>query len=485
MPNIPYTLTANPISNTVYPHIVAGTPVTIQLSGSSNPTGDSLEFAISTPPSIGSLGSITQIDDTHASVVYSPPALGCPDPNGVSGFLCVDPFSFTVHDAEGNVSSPAQVDLDILPGGAAGEVAAVTTPANESYTTLSKGGNLVQAGDLSGAVTVGPSNFPDEVQLQLQASSGTIDLPNAVASGVTFLNGTASGDQTIYLAGSVSKLNTAIGEFLYFPPDGTTPTATINMSPTDMGPTGSGPFTAGTEGTTTFNGIVTNPPPSLAVPSGSLSIANNAGPLTFPSGTATGFFLTDAGASSTTQDEVLLSVSAGTLALPASDTSGSTQLVTVQSSGGGSSFDITGTVAHINEALPDLTFDPSTLGSVTVTLSASAVDPDTGLGASQKQISINGDRGAVRLRHDVVHHLGERAGDGVALWRRPARRRAELRHHDEPDPWDAGRRPALQTPRSRGARRRPTSRPSSTRRATASPDRTASSTASRTRPPAS
>ena len=39
-PSTAYTLTANPISNTVYPHIVAGTPVTISLSGSSSPTGD-------------------------------------------------------------------------------------------------------------------------------------------------------------------------------------------------------------------------------------------------------------------------------------------------------------------------------------------------------------------------------------------------------------------------------------------------------------
>ncbi len=387
-PSTGFTLSANPISNTVYPHIVAGTPITISLSGSSNPTGDALQFAIATPPKLGTLGSITQVDDTHATVVYSPPADACPDPNGVSGFLCSDPFTFTVHDIEGNVSSPAQVDLDVLPGGAGGQLPVVTAPASESYTTLSQNGNLVQGADLSSAVSVGPSNFPDEIQLELQASSGTIELLNGVASGVTFLNGTASGDQTIYLAGSLSKLNTALDEFLYFPPSGTTPTSTINMFPEDLGPTGSGPFAQGAEVTTTINGIVTNPPPSLALPTGSLSIANNAGPLTFPGGAATGFFLTDAGASGTTQDEVLFSVSAGFLALPASDTSGANQLVSVQSSGNGSTFDITGTVAHINEALPDLTFDPSNLPSENVTLSASVIDPDTQLGALQRSITI-------------------------------------------------------------------------------------------------
>ena len=233
----------------------------------------------------------------------------------------------------------------------------------------------MQAADLSSAVSVGPSSFPDEIQLELQASSGTIDLLNGAASGVSFLDGTASGDQTIVMAGSASKLNTALGEFLYFPPSGTTPTATIHMFPEDLGPTGNGPFAQGAEVTTTINGIVTNPPPSLALPTAPLSIANNAGPLTFPAGASTGFFLTDAGASATTQDEVTLSVSAGSLALPASDTSGPNQLVTTQSFGNGGTLDITGTVAHINEALPDLTFDPSNLGSENVTLTASAVGP--------------------------------------------------------------------------------------------------------------
>ncbi|HEY6472650.1 MAG TPA: hypothetical protein VIY26_07145, partial [Acidimicrobiales bacterium] len=368
VPSTSYTLTANPISNTVYPHIVAGTPVTLALSGSSNPSGDSLQFSIDSPPTLGTLGPITQVDADDATVVYTPPALSCPDPNGVSGFLCSDTFTFTVHDAEGNASSAAKVDLDVLPGGAGNEVPAVTAPPTESYTTLSQNGNLVPAADLTGAVTVGPSNFPDEIQLELQASTGTIDLTNGVASGVTFLNGTANDEATIYLAGSLTKLNTAIGQFLYFPPAGTTPTATIHMFPTDMGPTGGGPFTAGTEVTTTINGIVINPPPSIAVPTEALSIPTDAGPLTFPSGATTGFTLTDAGASPTTQDEVILSVSAGSLALPASDTSGPTQLVTVQSFGNGGTLDITGTVTDVNEALHDLTFDPTNLPSESVTL---------------------------------------------------------------------------------------------------------------------
>ncbi len=86
---------------------------------------------------------------------------------------------------------------------------------------------------------------------------------------------------------------------------------------------------------------------------------------------------------------MLLSVSGGSLALPADDTSGPTALVTAQSLGSGSTLDLTGTVAHLNLAIPDLTFNPTGLPSETVTLTASAVDPDTGLGALQASVPID------------------------------------------------------------------------------------------------
>jgi hypothetical protein len=388
LPAIAYSLTANPIVNTDYPHIVAGQPVTLRLSGASTPSGDSLQFNISAPPNLGTLGTITQVDATHATVVYTPHALACPDPTGVPSLICPDSLKYTVSDAESNVSAPANVALDIHPGGAAGQTPLITAPTSTPYVTIFHNGALTQAADLSSSVTVGPANFPDPMELDIQANSGTIELFNGVASGATFLNGTASGDQQIDLQGSAAQLNTAIGEFMYFPPDGTTPTATINLFAYDLGATGNGPRTSQTEATVTVNGIVTNPPPSLALPTGSLAIATNAGPLTFPAGATTGFFLTDTAAGPTTQDKVLLSVSGGTLALPASDTSGPTALVTTQRLGGGSSLDLTGTVLDLNLALDDLTFDPSGLPSETVTLSASAIDPDTNEASTQGSVNI-------------------------------------------------------------------------------------------------
>jgi hypothetical protein len=388
VPATAYSLSADAIPNTANPHVVAGQPVTLHLSGSSSPSGDSLQFNVAGQPNLGTLGPIAQVDATHATVVYTPHALACPDPTGVPDLICPDQFTYTASDAEGNVSAPAKVDLDIQPGGAAGQTPLITAPGSSPYVTLSHQGALTQAADLSSAVSVGPAGFPDPMELDIQASSGTIELLNAAASGATLLNGTASGDQQIDLQGSAAQLNTALGEFLYFPPDGTTPTATINLFASDLGATGNGPRTSQTEATVTVNGIVTNPPPSLALPTGSLAIATNAGPLRFPAGLATGFSVTDTAAGATTKDEVLLSVSGGTLALPAADTSGPTALVTAQTSGGGSTLDLTGSVLDLNLALADLTFDPANLPSETVTLSASAIDPDTDLASTQGSVKI-------------------------------------------------------------------------------------------------
>ncbi|HWW53510.1 MAG TPA: hypothetical protein VNY84_07070, partial [Acidimicrobiales bacterium] len=370
------TLTANPIPNTQY-HVVAGTPITLTLTGSSNPAGDPLNFAITTPPTVGTLGAITPVNSTSATVVYTAPTTSCPDPNGTPGVICPDSFKFDVSDGGGNVSSPANVALDVNPGGAGGQQVVITAPASENYVTIGQpGGGTTQGADLSGAVSVGPSNFPDEIELHVQAATGTIDLHNAAASGVVFTNGTSSPGTEIDMKGSAAKINTAVGLFQYFPPSGTTPTTTIKLFADDLGATGQGNFTVQTQATVNINGPNNSPAPVLSLPTGNEAIATNAGPLTFPPGAATGISFADAGATGTTQDTVPLGVSGGTLAFPAADTSGGTQLVTVTGNGS-SSLTVVGTVAHLNQALADLTFDPSGLPSETVTFTAQVFDPDT------------------------------------------------------------------------------------------------------------
>jgi hypothetical protein len=414
--------------NTAYPHIVAGQPITLRLSGTSDPTGDSLTFNVTNQPTLGHLGTITQVDGTHATVVYTPNALGCPDPDGYSGMLCPDSFKYTVSDVEGNVSPPAKVDLDVLPGGADGQVPVLSVPPHDSYITLNQGGQTVQAVDLSGSVTVGPSAFPDPMEVELQASSGTVELLNAGQSGATLLNGTASGDPQIDLQGSAAQLNTALGEFLYFPPAGTTPTSTITFYAWDLGAIGNGPRTSLTEVVSTVDGIVSNPPPTMSLPTGSLAIATNDGALGFPAGTGTGISVTDAAAGPVTQDQVNLSVSGGSLTLPASDTSGATALVTAQSEGNGSTLDLTGTVENLNLALIDLNFDPTGLFSGPVTLSASVSDPDTQEASPPASATITVTEAPYAFGSTAVSIARERTGRDL-----PLRVRAPGRQPDLPD----------------------------------------------------
>ncbi|MDT4921039.1 MAG: hypothetical protein QOI15_1941, partial [Pseudonocardiales bacterium] len=386
LPATPYALTANPVDN-LQNHVVAGTPKTITLSGSSDPVGDSLNFVIVDGPHLGQLGAVTTVDATHATVVYTAPTTSCPDPLGTPGFICTDPFTFKVTDNTGNESAAAQVNLDVNPGGAGGLLPTITAPGSQNYTTLNQGGTLTPAADLSQSVTVGPAGFPDEVQLNIQVPVGTLSLPNAgITSPVTFLNGTTrTGGQEIDMAGSVANLNIAMSQFDYFPPDGSEPATTVKLFAGELGPVGASPFLVQATKTININAPATDLTPALSLPTGPLAIDTNS-TLSFPAGAATGFLVTDPGAGAGTTDTVHLSVSGGSLSLPPADTTGPSPLVTVVAGQG--SLDITGTVAHLNQALADLTFDPHGLAGGTVTLTAWVADPDTGLGTVPASVDI-------------------------------------------------------------------------------------------------
>lgn len=385
----PTTLTADPVYNTAYSP-VAGTPVTITLSGSSDPSGDALEFRIASQPTLGTLSAITQVNATHATVVYTAPTAACPDPSGVPTMICPDSFTYEATDGGGNVSAPANVALDLAPGGAGSQLPTISAPGTVNYVTVAApgGSGTTQAADLSGSLSVGPTNFPDELEVEVAAATGTVHLFNADAAPVTFLNGTSSSAQEMFFKGSPAKVAIALGEFLYYPPAGTTPSTTITIYVGDLGPTGDGIFRVQTQATVHVKGPNSLPAPVLAVPAGPLSISTGAGTLAFSPGTTTGFSLSDDGAGALDDDTVDLSVSGGVLTLPASDSSGDTAIVTVVSGSAGASLELTGTVAHLNTALGDLGFDPAGLPSSTVMLSAMALNPVDGETSSASPVSV-------------------------------------------------------------------------------------------------
>lgn len=97
---VTFTIVINPVNDA--PQADAGSattdeesPVTITLTGN-DIDGDSLNFAIVTPPSGGILGAINEVDSTTAEVIYTP----------APGFSGNDSFIFTVDD--GDLTSAAE-----------------------------------------------------------------------------------------------------------------------------------------------------------------------------------------------------------------------------------------------------------------------------------------------------------------------------------------------------------------------------------------
>ncbi|MCQ4166074.1 beta strand repeat-containing protein [Tahibacter harae] len=79
------------------------TPVTLTLTGT-DVEGDPITFAIATPPARGTLGAITPVNATTATVVYTPTA----NLNGA------DSFTFTGSDGQG-ASAPATAAITVTP----------------------------------------------------------------------------------------------------------------------------------------------------------------------------------------------------------------------------------------------------------------------------------------------------------------------------------------------------------------------------------
>ena len=386
LPATDYTLAADPIPNNAYPFVTAGKPTTFTLSGSSDPVGDTLNFAITGQPNIGSFGPVTAVDSTHAKVTYTTGATDCPDPAGTAGFLCSVRFSYTATDAQGHTSAPATGVIDLHPGGAGGLPVTINAPPSTSYSTVIRDGATLQAGDLSGVVQLAPASYPDAVEVHLRASDGAIDLHNADAAGISYVNGTANGQLQVQFKGSIAKVNAALALFLYLPPAGTTPDATVDIYAADLGATGQGGFLNPSHQAVTIKALTNTPRPTLTLPTGPLSIATGSGPLTFPAGAATGISFTDGGATDSTNDTIRLGVNGGTLGLPARDTGGANPLVTVDTAGG--MFSITGTLAHLSTALTDLTYDPTGVSTSSVSLSGFVYNPDSGLTSTNASVPI-------------------------------------------------------------------------------------------------
>lgn len=156
-----------PVANPQAVTTLEDTPLVITLSGS-DPDGDALTFSITTQPAFGTLGSITQLTPTTASVTYTPNA----DVNGG------DSFAFTVNDGQVNALLPALVSITI-------------TPVNDapSFTASNPPAVLEDAGAQSLAfATFSPGPANEVGQMVLAYSVTAVSNPALFAAGPTIAN---------------------------------------------------------------------------------------------------------------------------------------------------------------------------------------------------------------------------------------------------------------------------------------------------------
>jgi hypothetical protein len=139
------------------------TPLLITLTGS-DPNGDALTFAIGTAPTHGSLGVITPLTATSASVTYTPAA----NYNGPDG------FTFVANDGTVN-SSPATVTLTITPVNDPPVTTdhVVTAAQNSAGINFTLTASDIDSPSLTFSIVTGPTN----------GTLGAVGTPSCTASG--------------------------------------------------------------------------------------------------------------------------------------------------------------------------------------------------------------------------------------------------------------------------------------------------------------
>jgi hypothetical protein len=176
-----------PVANAQTATTLEDTAVTITMTGS-DADGDSLTFTIVTPPAHGSLGSVTPINSTSASVVYTPSA----NYNGS------DSFTFQVADGKGGFST-ATVTINITPVNDAPNFTVGPNP-----TSLEDGGPRTVAGFITG-ITPGPADESAQtVAFNITGNSnpslfaaGPAIAPNGTLTYTTTANANGSANITV------------------------------------------------------------------------------------------------------------------------------------------------------------------------------------------------------------------------------------------------------------------------------------------------
>lgn len=207
--------------------VTEGGSVVVTLSGS-DPEGAPLAFAITTAPALGSLGPVTPLTPTSASVTYT----------GNAGQSGADSFSFTASDGI-SASATAVIAVTLNPENRAPthtipgtqtvfrDVALVFSTAN---------GNAIAVADVDAGTGL--------LQMTLStggAANGTLTLANP---GGVLASLTGNRSSQVVATGTLTALNTALngplGSLTYQPPASVLGAQTITLTTSDQGNTGDG-----------------------------------------------------------------------------------------------------------------------------------------------------------------------------------------------------------------------------------------------------
>ena len=216
-----------PVANAGTAQTDEDTAVTITLTGS-DVEGSSLTFAIVTQPANGTLGAITQVDATSATVVYTPDTDSTMD----------DSFTFEVNDGDLD-SAPATVAIDVVPvnDGPVANAQSVTTDEDTAVVITVSGSDL-DGDTLSFATGTGPANGTLGAYTQVTATTATVTYtPAADFSGSDSFTFTA-GDGTATSAPATVSITVTAANDAPVATTGTTTTdedtaVTITLAGTD------------------------------------------------------------------------------------------------------------------------------------------------------------------------------------------------------------------------------------------------------------
>ena len=208
-------------------------------------------------------------------------------------------------------------------------------------------------------------------QVSLSVDAGQLTL--AQTTGLTFVTGNGTGNQTITFTGTLAAINAALDGLRFDPAANFNGAANLQIVTNDQGNTGQGgPLTATSN--VGIDVVAVNDPPSNSVPGPQLTPQNT--PLIFSSGNGNAIGVSDVDAAAG-QLQITLTASNGTLTL------GSVAGLTSVSGQGTSVVALTGTLVNLNGALNGLAFAPTTSFSGGATLQMVANDlGNTGLGGA-------------------------------------------------------------------------------------------------------